>query len=350
VRPFARRFLVVSIISLMGCGTHVADNPLHLPTAPNGRWQRIGTIMTGTSAEEYSVQEPTVIYDDAPTIFPDQSNVFKMWHTCGWSSGNVCYAESKDGVHFTRYNNGSPIISGVGRPFVLHIGATYYLYATREIDGLGWDRYESSDGISWTLTQSLALKVGGTAWENGLAAGNIFVWIEGKIWYTIYEARGSDHYWRVGLATSQDGISWVKYSGNPVISYPYCGGPEIHKVSGIYYFWGQCTQTGTVVTDIYRFHSRDLHAWTPDLIELSRATPDEGVGENNNGQVADPSMVEVNGTTFMYYDATRTQEPSAMNGGVHIKLAIAHMSLSSLVAAGAEVRASDPTTGSLPNP
>ena len=104
------------------------------------------------------LQEPTVIYEGSPVIFTGQKNVFKMWHTCGWYTGNVCYAESTDGFNFTRLNGGQPIISGVGRPFVLHIGNTYYLYATQEMNSPGWYRYVSSDGINWQLTDALVLK------------------------------------------------------------------------------------------------------------------------------------------------------------------------------------------------
>jgi hypothetical protein len=326
---FNIELILVSLICIGGCGFLVVQNPLHVPTANQGIWQDRETIMTGTSSDQYAVQEPTVIYEGSPVIFAGQKNVFKMWHTCGWLTGNVCYAESTDGFNFTRLNGGQPIIQGVGRPFVLHIGNTYYLYATQEVNGAGWNRYESSDGINWQLTNSLVLKVGGPSWENGPSSGNIFVWTEDSTWYALYEAYGSDWHWRIGLATSPDGIAWTKDASNPVISFPYCGGPEIHKISGTYYMWAQCNQTGTSATDIYRFSSTDLHAWTLEVIAFTRKTYDEGVDDNVNAQVADPSMVEVNGATYMYYDATRTQNPTAANG-MHLKVTVANMSISSL--------------------
>ena len=158
------------------------------------------------------------------------------------------------------------------------------------------------------------------------------MWTEDSTWYALYEAYGSDRNWRVGLATSPDGIAWTKDANNPVISFPYCGGPEIHKISGTYYMWGQCNQTGTSATDIYRLSSTDLHTWTLEAIALKRETPDEGVDDNVNGQVADPSMVEVNGITYVYYDATPTQSPSAASG-IHLKVTVANMSISALAKA-----------------
>jgi hypothetical protein len=317
-----------SLLCLLGCGAN-DPNPLHLPYAAESTWQRYGTIMTGIDAEEYSVQEPTVIHENSSVIFGGQSQVFKMWHTCGWAYGSICYAESSDGYNFVRYNGGKPIITGIGRPFVLHLGSTYYLYASAEEHGQSWNLYESTDGVQWQLTAEQVLRVGDASWEQ--RTGNIFVWTENSTWYAMYEALGTDELWRLGLATSPDGITWTKYAKNPVISYPYCGGPEIHKIADIYYMWGQCTQTGTSGTDIYRLRSNDLVRWTPELIELHRETLDEGLEDNEESQVADPSMVEVNGMIYMYYDATPTQNPTPA-AAIHLKVAVANMSLASLVA------------------
>jgi sucrose-6-phosphate hydrolase SacC (GH32 family) len=319
--------ILLVFICPLGCGT---VNPLQLPFAAKSTWQRYGTVMAGTSTEEYSVQEPTVLFEDSSVIFGGPSQVFKMWHTCGWVNGNICYAESTDGYNFVRYNGGQPIIRGIGRPFVLHLGSTYYLYASSEINGFSWNRYESTDGVQWTLTAQQVLTIGDSPWEK-LATGNIFIWTENSTWYAIYEALGADRLWRLGLATSPDGIAWTKYAQNPVISFPYCGGPEIHKIADTYYMWGQCTQIGTSATDIYRLRSNDLVTWTPELIELHRETFDEGPGDNNSTQVADPSMVEVNGAVYMYYDATRTQTPTSTDA-IHLKVAVANMSLASLAA------------------
>ena len=162
------------------------------------------------------------------------------------------------------------------------------------------------------------------------STGNIFVWTENSTWYAMYEAFGADRFWRLGLATSPDGIAWTKYAKNPVISFPYCGGPEIHKIAGTYYMWAQCAQTDSA-SDIYRLRSKDLFTWIPELIELPRETVDEGPDYNSYGQVADPSMVEVNGMVYMYYDATRTQLPISTDA-IHLKVAVAKMSFASLVA------------------
>jgi sucrose-6-phosphate hydrolase SacC (GH32 family) len=277
------------------------------------------------------VQEPTILYEDGSLLFEKDLKVFKLWYTCGWLYGNVCYAESKDGINFVRYNQGTPVLYGTGRSFIFHHDK-YYMFTTAERYGQDWDRYESTDGVTWTLTAENTLPIGESNWEK-LATGNIFVWIENSTWYAMYEAYGADKAWRMGLATSPDGVHWTKNANNPVVSIPYCGGPEIHKIAGTYYMWTQCSsKTNDPSSDIYKMHSTDLVNWTLDLIELGRQTPDEGAPRFRYGsQVADPTMVEVNGVVYLYYDATRTQEPDAKNA-IHLNLAIANMSLATLAA------------------
>ncbi len=323
--------ILLAALTLVGCGQVVEVNPLHLPSAAASTWQRRGTVLAGTAAEEYSVQEPTVLYEGSSILFPGTSSVFKMWHTCGWLRGSVCYAESRDGLQFTRFAEGQPILTGVGRPFVMHMDGKYYLYATPEVGGQGWNRYESQDGVSWSLTAYQTLTTGEASW-NRLASGNIFVWKEGTLWYAMYEGLGTDKSWRMGLATSQDGMVWSRNPSNPVIAFPYCGGPEIHKVGATYYMWGQCNQFPSPSTEIYRLHSTDLLTWTPDLIELARATLDEGTSAGDGGQVADPTMVEANGMVYLYYDATPTQQPTSRSA-IHLKVATTEMSLKELAAA-----------------
>lgn len=323
------RGIALLSLCLLGCGSGYV---FLAPFEAQSTWQRHGTVLSGTSAKEYSVQEPTVIHEGSPLLFDAKAEVFKIWFTCGWSESNVCYAESIDGFNFVRYNEGKPIIAGTGRSFVFRLGSTYYCYTTTETFGLYWDRYESTDGVHWTLTVPQALKLDrGIPWEQ--IAGNIFVWVENSTWYAIYEAIGKDASWRLGLATSSDGILWTKEARNPVISNASCGGPEIHKVADTYYMWGQCSKPNILASDIYRWRSTDLINWTPEVVELWRSTPDEGSLSLGGSQVADPSMVEVNGKIYMYYDATPTQDPTSA-AAIHVKVAVANMNFAALVAQG----------------
>lgn len=269
-------------------------------------------------------------------ISTSQANIFKLWWSCGWFVGGLCYAESTDGSKWVHYNNDTPIIRGVLHGFVLHSESTYYYYGANVPGGYqAWDQYTSTDGIHWTLTHPGVLSVGDRPWD--LSAGNIDVFKYGSTWYALFDAADSQHVSRVGLATSPDGISWTKDPSNPVIQNPrgaMCGGPEAHLVNGIWYAWLQCTSSSSpnyLPTDIYRYHSTDLRHWLLDTPSpaLARETSDEGAGDGV-GQVADPSLVEVNGITYLFYDATATQTPSA-SSGIHLKFAIAKMPMKLLV-------------------
>jgi hypothetical protein len=47
------------------------------------------------------------------------------------------------------------------------------------------------------------------------------------------------------------------------------------------------------------------------------------------GQVADPAVIQIEGATYLYYDAIATQA----NGGIHVKLATAPYPLSQITLA-----------------
>jgi len=55
-------------------------------------------------------------------------------------------------------------------------------------------------------------------WENGLFGGDVFNW-KGKN-YMLYSAPGTGYDNAIGLAESEDMVTWKKYSGNPVMHHP----------------------------------------------------------------------------------------------------------------------------------
>jgi GH43 family beta-xylosidase len=273
---------------------------------------------------EYSVQEPSVLYEN---------HTFEMWFTCGWNIEGMCYATSNDGISWNRLNSGLPLISSVAHGFVTKIGDTYYYYGAILPESRTFGRWYSTDRVTWIQDGSGMLPATAKGWEAS-QRGNISVWQADSTWHALYEALGDDNVWRIGTATSSDGLNWVKSETNPKIalgSRSSCGGPEVHFISGLYYVWVHCSHNRLFPTDIYRFQSLDLETFvlSPFFTVMARTTPDEGM-DKDDGQVADPSIVEVNGRTYMFYDATDTQKPTS-NNGIHLKLAVADMSLEKLV-------------------
>jgi hypothetical protein len=298
--PFDVSCLLVSLL-ITGC------------VSPVNWWPRMGTVITGTPALEYSAQEPTVILED---------QTFKMWYTCGWTITNICYASSSDGI---KWSAGIvlPALGGLNHGFVFKNGSSYYFYGA---NATSFERFHSSDGLKWTLDGTDILPVNGDGWESR-DVGNIDVWVANGTWYALHEARGPK--WTIGLASSSDGLTWTEYAGNPVMGGSVKGGcsdPEMHMAGTIYAAWIHCHG---LPSDIYLATSTDLHAWKiQPYAGLHRMTSDEGTG-TWQGQVADPTLVEVGTSTYLYYSATNTQYPTSKNA-IHIKLAISPLTIAQL--------------------
>jgi len=98
-------------------------------------------------------------------------------------------------------------------PYVLEAGGRLYLYylgedrARRQRLGLA----VSSDGLAWSkLRASPVLELGppGAFDENGL--GEPAVWRAHGSWWMLYTGRARNEIRRLGLARSQDGITWTR--------------------------------------------------------------------------------------------------------------------------------------------
>ncbi len=100
----------------------------------------------------------------------------------------------------------------------------------------------SPDGINWTKHPTYVLDFGENyAWDY-YGVGEPTVIKDGelyKMWYAGYDG----WYWRIGYATSPDGINWTKHPGNPVLSEGAeeswdewgLGGPSVVTENGFYH-------------------------------------------------------------------------------------------------------------------
>ena len=291
---------------------HVSRDGWEIPPR-NSFWTKEGVVLEPDGDFDLAI-EPTVIYEGDPQILTEEDNVFKMWYTLydsGEGEGVVGYAESADGKDWTVYDS-NPILAVVGemyhiRPFVMKYGSTYYMYVHSDSEE-NVDRYYSSDGLSWTKDQDNTLTVGAADEWDDTYIGNYFVWVEGTDdWRMMYEGHsgpGGTYY--VGYATSTDGKTWSKSASNPVL-FPTngAGGVFVHKVDSIFYMW---YHDGDLPSDINLAESTDLISWTPSIRNpvFYRSEDYEGVGDADS-QVSDPHIIEVNGTTYMFYDAIEQQ-------------------------------------------
>jgi hypothetical protein len=292
-----------------------------LPTYP---WSRQGTVLTAGSGDDSNIYEPTVIYDTDPQILTGETYVFKAWFTGGWSSSHINYAESVDGITWTKYS-GNPVIADGRRSTVLKVGSTYYLFCTPADTEV--NRYTSPDGINWTLTHAGVLVRGGSGTWDSNYLSNVFVWSEGAgDWRMLYDAQASDSHQRTGYATStDDGVTWTKSGSNPVMDWGFViGGPTLIKVGSYYYAFMIVAPDGTsaLPTYIMRWRSANLEDWEqyPYIAEIPRMGASEGE-DNVVGQTADPTILIVGTTAYLFFAASSNGASSI--GAQHIVLATA---------------------------
>ena len=171
------------------------------------------------------VTQPSVLHDGIK---------FHMWYA-GYDGTNmrIGYATSADYVNWTK-NIANPVLdlgeSGswdsarVSNPFVLYDGTQYCMwyagydntnmrigYAT-SADGIVWNKHASNPVLDLGTNGSMdSAGVSGPTviLETALLTGDTY-----RMWYTGYDGVN----FKIGYATSEDGIAWNKHASNPVLS------------------------------------------------------------------------------------------------------------------------------------
>ena len=129
----------------------------------------------------------------------------------------------------------------VVRPFVIHYDNQFIMYYSgRAPSGVPESRYStaigmatSNDGINWIkYEQNPIISLGSSGeWDDtNIWSGPVLFDSSGyKMWYNGFNGDIE----RIGLATSEDGVYWEKYAGNPVLDIGESGQwDEWHVVLG----------------------------------------------------------------------------------------------------------------------
>ncbi|MGH7492877.1 MAG: T9SS type A sorting domain-containing protein [bacterium] len=174
------------------------------------------------TANVYYAMDPAVVYDAA-------AEQYRMWYTADQNGRyHVYYATSPDGSDWSKYT-GNPVLSpGLENAWdglhtrcssVIFDGQTYKMYyigsnaPSREQIGLA----TSTDGIHWQkYSQNPILQPSayGT-WDETLVY-HPEVCFDGQTYFMLYAGYDGTTV-RGGLATSADGMHWVKHEANPVL-------------------------------------------------------------------------------------------------------------------------------------
>jgi predicted GH43/DUF377 family glycosyl hydrolase len=191
-------------------------------TSPDGiSWTRFAgnpVLNAGTAGswDDWGVTYPSVIFDGA---------TYHMWFagTDGVTT-RIGYATSPDGTTWTK-NAANPVLNlglagswddgFVYTPKVLKIGATYHMYYTGN-DGTTYriGHATSTNGVVWTKNPANPVLSEGPpgSWDDTLVAAGAVLYDGAtyQMWYG--GSSGTDR--KVGRATSPDGVTWTK---NPYI-------------------------------------------------------------------------------------------------------------------------------------
>jgi predicted GH43/DUF377 family glycosyl hydrolase len=141
------------------------------------------------------------------------------------------------------------------------------------------------------------------------------------MWYGGEDSNQAD---RIGLATSNDGMSWTKYSGNPVLDLGSVGGwdgdsiadASVIKENGQYKMWYTGVQYGaTPADDVFQVG----YATSPDGIHWTRyagnpvLTP-SSLGSWDDKKVWRPSVISTGSGYLMYYRGSSVATAQAKAG------------------------------------
>ena len=161
-----------------------------------------------------------------PCVIRDGS-LYRMWYQGFSDWSRIGYAESADGVSWSKHPQpvlnlgpaGSPDEYGVGEPTVLKEGNEFKMWYGC-YDGWQWRicLASSPDGRAWTRQpDNPVLDVGPEwAWDEWFASAPAVVKMRDG--YVMYYG-GVDWYEksRIGRATSRDGVHWTKDPNNPIL-------------------------------------------------------------------------------------------------------------------------------------
>lgn len=195
----------------------------------DGDWIRIngggpgGAMLAGSGAAG-TFDQTGVLY---PTVIK-VGGTYRMYYAglnAGGAQAGIGLATSTDGVTWTRAQS-TPVIgltSGnfdstqVGGTGVVYDNGTYYVFY-HGFNGTNWrlGLATSTDGVTFQKSGSNPILNLAGGWDSThLHTPSVIK--EGNNWTMYYMGHNGTNWAGVGVATSNNGTSWTKFAGNPVI-------------------------------------------------------------------------------------------------------------------------------------
>ncbi len=210
----------------LGCLTVLDDGDrffLYCGGAQFGKPKNIGLAISRDGAQwDYFRQNP--LFSGAMPYAIKVGDAFRLYHL---ASGNLQMSHSTDGF---KWGNPRKIMRGCLDPCVVRTGEKkFHLYycrgrkVTREkIVGWEFKNYvaTSTDGINWIKHQDSVLSLGEKgSWDAVSQAGPCVLKLPDgfHMWYLGSGRINGKTAWRIGHATSPDGLRWTKSAPEPVL-------------------------------------------------------------------------------------------------------------------------------------
>jgi predicted GH43/DUF377 family glycosyl hydrolase len=212
-------------------------------------------------------------------LYNSDSSRYEMWFTCGAQASypyTIGFAWSYDGISWN-VDSSNPVLTPtpgawdaytVIAPYVLRENGQYKMWYSGSATPaflLKIGYATSPDGINWTKHPSNpVLEPGSALWESeSVTYPCIMPYSNGyKMWYGGYSTSETG----IGYATSPDGITWEKYTGNPVLP-PGASGQWDHIVFG--------QRVLFIDNNYYMLYSGEINLYQSDKIGL--ATSSDGL-------------------------------------------------------------------------
>ncbi len=238
-----------------------------------------------------------------------------IYESTGWApnqygvtlTGDETYYKPTNGAHLNEGTSGFDD-GGVYTPSVVHANGTFYLYYTAYNTSYEIALATSQKGYGYFSKQGIVLSLGGSGKWDDTRIDSPFVMYEDGLFKMWYYGEASTAKKGIGYATSPDGVTWTKYSGNPVLTPPssgvgaaYIGHPCVVRIEGLYHMYLNMNATSNYVIGLAT--SADGISWTyhGNNPVLDKAPS----GEFGAQEVMHPSVVR-DGTGYTMYYIGRT--------------------------------------------
>lgn len=297
----------------------------------DGVWTKQGCVLPANSTELANSPSglaglSTITF--GPSLFLTIGNsCYRSYYGTG---NSVNYAESLDGLTWTRYSS-NPVIASGADSILFNYQGTWYAIVQVTQGVTVPVLYTSTDGLTFTSQGNTNLP------STGYPCGIVDV-IGGSFYLHFGKLDGTNSGPNTYLYTAPIGtpLTWtVANGGSPTIPGAFPGA-VVAKIGGAYYLWstsnqpgqGNATASNFDPCEAVRWRSADLIHWTLDSKSLHASQMSDSLNNTNAG-VAVNCVIDIGGQAHMYYQGS----PGDSTGPADYQpmLAIAPVSMVQLV-------------------